>query len=80
VPPVICLIIDPETDVTLGVGICGVDAGELIGEGVLAVQMAASARDPAMSMHPHPTLTEALQEDAELLHGSDTHYYNPPRK
>ncbi|HKI35764.1 MAG TPA: dihydrolipoyl dehydrogenase [Gemmataceae bacterium] len=74
------LIVDPETDVVLGVGICGVGAGELIGEGVLAVEMAASARDLAMSMHPHPTLTETLMEDAELLHGSATHYYKPPRK
>ena len=74
------LLVDPETDVVLGVGICGVGAGELIGEGVLAVEMAASARDLAMSMHPHPTLTETLMEDAELLHGSVTHYYKPPRK
>src|SRR6516162_420787 len=74
------LVVDPETDVVLGVGICGVDAGELIGEGVLAVEMAASARDLAMSMHPHPTLTETLMEDAELLHGSATHYFKPPRK
>jgi dihydrolipoamide dehydrogenase len=74
------LVVDPESDVVLGVGICGVDAGELIGEGVLAVEMAASARDLAMSMHPHPTLTETIMEDAELLHGSATHYYKPPRK
>ena len=74
------LIVDPETDVVLGIGICGVGAGELIGEGVLAVEMAASARDLAMSMHPHPTLTETIMEDAELLHGSATHYYKPPRK
>jgi dihydrolipoamide dehydrogenase len=74
------LVVDPESDVVLGVGICGVGAGELIGEGVLAVEMAASARDLAMSMHPHPTLTETIMEDAELLHGSATHYYKPPRK
>ncbi len=74
------LIVDPETDVILGIGICGAGAGELIGEGVLAVEMAASARDLAMSMHPHPTLTETIMEDAELLHGSATHYYKPPRK
>jgi dihydrolipoamide dehydrogenase len=74
------LVVDPEGDVVLGVGICGVGAGELIGEAVLAVEMAASARDLAMSMHPHPTLTETLMEDAELLHGSATHYYKPPRK
>ena len=52
----------------------------MIGEGVLAVEMAASARDLAMSMHPHPTLTETIMEDAELLHGSATHYYKAPRK
>jgi dihydrolipoamide dehydrogenase len=74
------LIIDPETDVVLGVGICGVDAGELIGEAVLAVEMAASARDLEMSMHPHPTLTETVMEAAELAHGSATHYYKPARK
>jgi dihydrolipoamide dehydrogenase len=39
-----------------------------------------SARDLAMSMHPHPMPTETLMEDAELLHGSATHYYKPPRK
>jgi dihydrolipoamide dehydrogenase len=74
------LIVDPQSDVVLGVGICGVGAGELIAEGVLAVEMAASARDLAMSMHPHPTLTETIMEDAELLHGSATHYYKAPRK
>ena len=42
--------------------------------------MTLSARDLAMSMHPHPTLTETIMEDAELLHGSATHYYKPPRK
>jgi dihydrolipoamide dehydrogenase len=69
------LIVDPASDVLLGVGIVGPDAGELIGEGVLAVEMAASARDLAMSMHPHPTLTETLGEAAELLHGSSTHFF-----
>ena len=74
------LVVDPESDVVLGVGICGVDAGELIGEGVLAVEMAATARDLALTMHPHPTLTETIMEDAELLHGNATHYFKPPRK
>jgi dihydrolipoamide dehydrogenase len=69
------LIVDPESDVLLGVGIVGAGAGELIGEGVVAVEMAASARDLAMSMHPHPTLTETLGEAAELLHGSATHFF-----
>ena len=47
---------------------------------VLAVGIAASARDLAMSMHPQPMPTETIMEDAELLHGSATHYYKPPRK
>ncbi len=73
------ILVDPGSDVVLGVGIVGVDAGELIGEGVLAVEMAASAQDLALSMHPHPTLTETLGEGAELLHGGATHYV-PPRQ
>src|SRR5262249_37071749 len=56
------LIVEPETERVLGVGIVGVGAGEMIAEGVLAVEMAASARDLALSIHPHPTLTETLSE------------------
>jgi dihydrolipoamide dehydrogenase len=74
------LLVDPRNDVVLGVGIVGVDAGELIGEGVLAVEMAASARDLALSMHPHPTLTETVGEAAELLHEGATHYVPPRRR
>jgi dihydrolipoamide dehydrogenase len=74
------LLVDPRNDVVLGVGIVGVDAGELIGEGVLAVEMAASAHDLALSMHPHPTLTETVGEAAELLHGGATHYVAPRRR
>jgi dihydrolipoamide dehydrogenase len=64
----------------LGVGIVGVDAGELIGEAVLAVEMAASGRDLSLSMHPHPTLTETLMEGAELAEGGATHYIPMPRR
>jgi dihydrolipoamide dehydrogenase len=71
------LIVDPESDVVLGVGVVGVDAGELIAEGVLAVEMAATSRDLAMIMHPHPTLTETVGEAAELLHGTATHIFRP---
>jgi len=73
------LVVDPETDTVLGVGIVGVDAGELIGEGVLAVEMAASARDLTLTMHPHPTLTETVGEAAESLHGLATHLYRPKK-
>ena len=54
------LIVEPETERILGVGIVGVGAGELISEGVLAVEMGATARDIADSVHPHPTLSETL--------------------
>ena len=59
------LVLDPATDRVLGVGIVGVGAGELISEGVLAVEMAASARDLALIIHPHPTLSETFGGAAE---------------
>jgi dihydrolipoamide dehydrogenase len=69
------LIIDPESERILGVGICGHNAGELIGEGVLAMEMGATAKDIAESVHPHPTLSETLMECAELYYGYSTHAY-----
>ena len=66
------LILDPQTDRILGVGIVGAGAGELIAEGVLAVEMAASARDLSLTIHPHPTLTETLGEAAETIYGTAT--------
>jgi dihydrolipoamide dehydrogenase len=73
------LLIDPKTERVLGVGIVGVGAGELIAEGVLAVEMAALARDVAMSIHPHPTLSETVMESAEVFFGTSTHVYRPKR-
>jgi dihydrolipoamide dehydrogenase len=73
------LLVDPETDRVLGVGLVGPGAGELIAEGVLAVEMAATARDLALSIHPHPTLSETLGEAAEVLHGLSTHIYKVRR-
>jgi dihydrolipoyl dehydrogenase len=67
------LIIEPETERILGVGVVGVGAGELIAEGVLAVEMGATARDIADSVHPHPTLSETLMEAAESFYGTATH-------
>jgi dihydrolipoamide dehydrogenase len=72
------LIIDPETERILGVGIAGFGAGELISEGVLAVEMAATARDIADSVHPHPTLSETLMEAAESFYGTATHALSKP--
>jgi dihydrolipoamide dehydrogenase len=67
------LVLDPESDCVLGVGIVGTGAGELIGEAVLAVEMSASARDLSLIIHPHPTLTETLGEAAETIYGTATH-------
>ena len=69
------LILDPESERVLGVGICGVGAGELIAEGVLAVEMAANAKDLALSIHPHPTLSETVMEAADAFFGTSTHVY-----
>lgn len=63
------LIIDPETERVLGVAFAGAGAGELIAEGVLAIEMAAVAEDLRKTIHPHPTLSETLYEVAESLFG-----------
>jgi dihydrolipoamide dehydrogenase len=74
------LVVDPETERVLGVGICGPNAGEMISEGVLGVEMQAVAEDIALSIHPHPTLSETLMEAAESLHGVSTHIFRPVKK
>jgi dihydrolipoamide dehydrogenase len=73
------MIIDAETERVLGVGIVGRGAGEMIAEGVLAVEMGALAEDLALSIHPHPTLSESEEEAAEAFLGSSTHIL-PQRK
>lgn len=67
------LIIEPDSERILGIGIVGAGAGDLISEGVLAVEMGATARDIAESVHPHPTLSETLMEAAESFYGTATH-------
>jgi dihydrolipoamide dehydrogenase len=69
------LIIDPETERILGVGIVGMGAGELIAEGVLAMEMGATAKDLALTVHPHPTVSETLMEAAEVFYGHPTHTF-----
>ncbi len=73
------LILDPESGRVLGMGIVGAGAGELIAEGVLAIEMAALAKDVALSIHPHPTLSETVMESAEVFFGTSTHVYRPKR-
>src|SRR6267143_4106796 len=73
------LIVDPQSERVLGVGIVGVGAGELIAEGVLAIEMGALAKDIALTIHPHPTLSETIMESAEVFFGTSTHVYRPKR-
>ena len=73
------LIIDPQSERVLGVGIVGAGAGELIAEGVVAIEMAALAKDLAMSIHPHPTLSETIMEAAEVFFGTSTDIFRPKR-
>jgi len=74
------LIIDPESERVLGVGIVGHEAGEMIAEGVLAVEMGAVAEDLSMTIHPHPTLSEGEEEAAGAFLGSSTHILPQRRK
>ena len=73
------LILDPETERLLGIGLVGAGAGELIAEGVLAIEMGANATDLTLTIHPHPTLSETLMESAEVFFGQATHVYKPKR-
>lgn len=74
------LIVEPQTERVLGMSIVGPGAGELIAEGVLALEMGAVVKDLAMSIHPHPTLSETVMESAESFFGHSTHIYKPKRK
>lgn len=74
------LVVDPATERVLGVGIVGSGAGDLIAEGVVAVEMAALASDLALSIHAHPTLSETIMEAADVFYGQSVHVYRPRRK
>jgi dihydrolipoamide dehydrogenase len=71
------LLIDPESERILGVGIVGVNAGDILTEAVVAIEMGATARDMAESIHPHPTLSETLGNAAETFLGTATEIYRP---
>jgi len=73
------LIIDPETERILGVGIVGVGAGELISEEALAIEMGALASDLKLTIHPHPTLSETVMEAADVYFGESAHVYKPKK-
>jgi dihydrolipoamide dehydrogenase len=74
------MLVDPESKRVLGVGIVGAGAGEMIAEGVLAIEMGAIARDVLESIHPHPTLSETVMESAELAYGAATHVAKPRKR
>jgi dihydrolipoamide dehydrogenase len=71
------LITEAKTQHILGVGIAGKNAGDLIPEAALAVEMSALAIDLSLTIHPHPTLSETLMEAADALFGHSTHIYRP---
>lgn len=73
------LIVEPQTERILGVSIVGAGAGELIAEGVLALEMGAVVKDLSMSIHPHPTLSETIMESAESFFGHATHIFKPKK-
>ena len=73
------LLVEPESRRVLGAGIVGVNAGDLISETVLALEMGADAEDIALTVHPHPTLSETVAFSAELADGSITDLM-PPRQ
>ena len=74
------LVLEPESGRVLGVGLVGAGAGELIAEGVIAVEKELTAADLAGAIHPHPTVSETFAEAAEVFFGRSTHVYRPKRR
>lgn len=74
------VLFDKETGQLIGAGIVGTNAGELIAEAVLALEMGADAEDIGLTVHPHPTLSETLNFAAEVAEGTCTDIYLPKKK
>ncbi len=74
------LLFDPKTNRLLGAAIVGVNAGELIGELCLAIEMGADAEDIGLTIHPHPTLSESIMMASEIYEGTITDLYMPKKK
>ncbi len=74
------LLVDPESRRVLGAGIVGPNAGELIAEATLAIEMGADAEDLGLTIHAHPTLSETVMFAAETAEGTITDLYMPKRK
>jgi len=74
------VLYDTETDRMIGAGILGKNAGELIAEAALAIEMGAEMDDITMTIHPHPTLSETLNFATEVAEGTCTYIYMPKKK
>jgi dihydrolipoamide dehydrogenase len=74
------LLFDGESGRIIGAGIVGANAGDLIAEVALAIEMGADAVDLSLTVHPHPTLSETLAFAAEMYEGTITDLYNPRKK
>ena len=73
------ILFDKDTKRTIGVGIVGPNAGDLISEGALAIEMGADAEDISLTVHPHPTLGETFANAAEVFEGTVTDLYIPKK-
>jgi dihydrolipoamide dehydrogenase len=74
------LLFDKKTNRLIGAAIVGSNAGELIGETILALEMGADAQDIGLTIHPHPTLSESVFFAAEIAEGSITDLFMPKKK
>lgn len=74
------LLFCPKTKRILGAGIVGVNAGDLIAEATLAIEMGCDVEDIALTIHPHPTVSETIAQAAEMFEGTVTDLYLPPKK
>jgi dihydrolipoamide dehydrogenase len=74
------LLFDESTDRLIGAGMVGPNAGELVAEAALAIEMGADAADIGLTVHPHPTLSESVGMSAEAFEGTITDLYMPKRK
>jgi len=74
------LLFDPDSHRILGAGIVGTNAGELIAEVTLAIEMGCEAGDIGLTIHPHPTLSETVALAAEAFEGTITDLYLPRQK
>jgi dihydrolipoamide dehydrogenase len=74
------VIFDPQTNRLLGCGIVGPNAGDLIAEATLAIEMGADAEDVSLTIHPHPTLSETIAQACEMFEGNITDLLPPKKK